>query len=628
MTLSLLLEKILTQAFVEAFPDLNVLSQKDGKKSKIIVTEASSAEFGHFQCNYALQIAKPLKMNPPLIAKYWVEKINELIPSNSEYQGIIEKIEIKGAGFINFYIHPEHLAYRLTKSIQDRSHRFGITKTDNPLKVIIDYSSPNTAKEMHVGHLRSTIIGDSLNRLFRFFGHDVLALNHVGDWGTQFGMLIAYIKSFVDNEKTTASEPLAFEYVLEKKIANATLSDLAQWYKASKKTFDADPEFKKQAQLEVVALQSGEPTSLTTWKEICEISRHAYQHVYKLLDIDPSLTERGESYYDPMLAKTIEKLEKVKLNGQPFVVISEGAKCIFLEGFTNREGEPLPLILQKSDGAYNYSSTDLAALDHRVNEEQGNCLLYVVDAGQSLHFQMIFKAAELAGFYDPKKVRIEHVPFGLVLRNDGKKFKTREGDTERLIDLIQNAIDKAKEILQNRNSDLDPHELQHTAEVLGINAIKYADLSCNRESDYIFSYEKMLKFEGNTAAFIMYAYVRIRSIQRKILQKTNAEDMNNAMEAMFKNEAATLKIIEPSEIALALLLCQFEDVLLKMQDHLNPSRLTEYLYRLAEKFHLFFHQCRVEGSEEQNSRLFLCYAVALVLKQGMELLGLRSLERM
>lgn len=604
MTVSGVLEKICVNAYNDAFSDVldkTGVTSVDAephplKTPKIVITEASSEEFGHFQCNYALQVAKQLKMSPKQVAEKWLDKI-KLQPETNE---ILDTIEIKGPGFINFRVKPNYLAHLLQQNMQDPLKRFGIAKDTKPLKIIIDYSSPNIAKEMHVGHLRTTIIGDCLNRVFRFLGHDVLALNHIGDWGTQFGMLITYLK-------------IVFPDIEHSLPHHVNVSDLVQWYKEAKKRFDEDPEFKKQAQLEVVALQGGEKNSRKIWQHICDISRTAYQQIYTLLEIDPRLTERGESYYDPMLADIVQRLEQKGL-----VTISDGAKCIFLEGFTNREGEPLPLILQKADGGYNYSTTDLAAIYHRAQEEKGDCIFYVVDSGQSLHFQMVFKAAEKAGFYDPKKIRVEHVPFGLVLRSDGKKFKTREGDTERLIDLIQNAILKSADILKSRSPELSNSELQLMSNALGINAIKYADLSCHRESDYTFSYDKMLSFEGNTAAFIMYAYVRILSIQRKI---------NMSVEHLMAQHEKIV-LATPAEMSLGLLLCQFQDVLLKMKQDLLPSRLTEYLYRLADKFHLFFHQCRVEGSPEQNSRLLLCIAVAQVLEQGMKLLGLKPLERM
>jgi len=384
-----------------------------------------------------------------------------------------------------------------------------------------------------------------------------------------------------------------------------------QWYKASKKRFDEEPDFKKQAQEEVVALQSGNKDALRIWEHICTISRKAYQNIYDLLDIH--IVERGESFYNPYLAPLLQDLEQKGL-----LTTSDGARVMILEGFTNREGDPLPLILQKSDGGYNYATTDLAALRHRVQVEKGEWLIYVIDAGQSLHLEMVFAAARKAGYYDPKKVRVDHVDFGFVLNSEGKKFKTRSGETERLIDLLETAIAKAKEKLKEHSPTLTEQELESSARVLGINAVKYADLSNHRISDYVFSYDKMLKFEGNTAAFLLYAYTRIRSIQRKI--KVDISSL------IGQNVAIVLE--DPIEIALGLLVCQFSETLESLAKELVPHRLTDYLYRLAEKFHLFFHHCRVEGSALQESRLLLCEAVAQVLHQGIRLLGLKPLERM
>lgn len=590
MQLASLLQEACNSALKEAFPEQYSAIPTEW----VEVTESTTEAFGHFQFNGAMKLAKMLKLKPNEIA----DKLLEKLRANTRLNEVVDSIEIKGPGFINFTLKASYISDVLNKHLRDE--RFGIPLEDKQ-KIIVDFSSPNTAKEMHVGHLRSTIIGDCLRRFFSFLGHDLLALNHVGDWGTQFGMLITYFQQLFPGNQTLPED--------------ITLANLAAWYKESKKKFDEDPLFKKQSQQAVVALQNHDARSLNTWKKICEISRKAYEHIYQLLEVE--LLERGESFYNDKLSEVIQDLENKNL-----ISLSDGAKCVFLEGFTNREGEPLPLILQKSDGAYNYATTDLAALKHRLEEENAKVILYVVDAGQSLHFQMIFATARKAQYYEPANTRVEHVPFGLVLRPDGKKFKTREGDTEKLIDLIQNAIDKSKEILIKRaeesQDNLGSAELENRAHILGINAIKYADLSCNRMSDYVFSYDKMLKFEGNTAAFIMYAYVRILSIQRKA--KVTIDELIKT------NEKIQLNL--PVEISLGLLLCQFQTVLEAMKKDLMPSRLTDYLYRLAEKFHLFFHHCRVEGVPEQNARLLLIEAVARVLRLGMQILGLKPLEKM
>jgi arginyl-tRNA synthetase len=447
-----------------------------------------------------------------------------------------------------------------------------------------------------VGHLRSTIIGDAIARLFEFLGHEVLRVSHVGDWGTQFGMLITHLKD-------TAPQVLSGE-------ERTDIFTLMQWYKESKKRFDADPEFKKRSQLQVVALQSGDSSALKAWKIICDISRKSYQEIYDLLDV--KLTERGESFYNPQLHSLILDLQEKGL-----ITISDGAKCIFLEGFQNREGEPLPMIVQKSDGGYNYDTTDMAAIRYRIEVEKADRIVYVTDAGQSLHFSMIFKAAEKASYLDPTACRVDHVAFGVVLGPDGKKFKTRSGETERLIDLLQEAVSHAKEILKERLTDISDQELDALSRALGIDAVKYADLSCHRTKDYLFSYERMLKFEGNTAAFLLYAYVRIQGIKRKVGKPI--EDVE---------KRSHISLVHPAEVSLGLHLRQFGEVLDAFSRDLLPNRLCEYLYILAEKFNAFFRDCRVEGSLEEESRLLLCEASALVLKQGLEVLGLRTINRM
>jgi arginyl-tRNA synthetase len=409
-------------------------------------------------------------------------------------------------------------------------------------------------------------------------------------------MLIAYIQLKIPN--LTIDTPLP-----------VSLTELVDWYRAAKQRFDADAAFKQQAQKAVVALQQGDPFSLAVWTQICTISSQAYEEIYRLLSVE--LINRGESFYNPMLSAVVEDCKAAGLLKR-----SEGAQCLFLPGFVNREGEPLPLIIQKSDGGYNYATTDLAALKQRVQIEQADWIIYVTDAGQAQHFDMLFQAAKAIG-YLPESVKVSHVSFGLVLRSDGKKFKTREGDTEKLLDLLMVAIDKAKDVLKSRNPELTGPLLDKTAKALGINAVKYADLSCHRASNYVFNYDKMLQFEGNTAAFLSYAVVRIRSIYRK----ADAE-----WSTLAKTEC--IQLVEPVEFSLALLLCQFEDVLDQTVRELMPHVLTDYLFRLAEKFHRFFHDCRVEGSAYQNSRLLLCGLVERVLCLGFELLGLQTLEKM
>lgn len=585
--MSAVLKDLLKTATLSAYPQL--AKQEDFPFELAIATQE---KFGHYQYNSPMKLAKILGMSPRAIA----EAIVDNLKANPAVNQTIAHVEIAGPGFINITLSPIYLSHVVDSLLKEPY--LGV---DRPLamekqRIIIDFSSPNTAKEMHVGHLRSTIIGDCLARLFEFLGHDVLRLNHIGDWGTAFGMLIAYMKEeapeIIEGKKST------------------DLLNLMNYYKASKARFDADPEFKKRSQREVVELQSDNPHNLKAWQIICDISRKAYQQIYDLLDV--KLVERGESFYNPMLADVVADLEAKGL-----VKLSDGAKCIFMEGFLNRNGDPLPLMIQKADGGYNYDTTDMAAILQRIQQEKADRLIYVTDAGQATHFQQIFKAAEIAGYLDPKKVHVDHVPFGLVLGADGKKFRTRAGETEKLIDLINAAIDHAEKILSERTPDLSTVERKQLAHALGIAAIKYADLSCHRTGDYTFSYERMLRFEGNTAAYLMYSYVRVAGIKRKV---------GVEIDDIIRKEHIYLE--HASEIALGLQLSLFDDTLQQLSLNLLPHQLTDYLYTLAEKFNAFFRDCRVEGSPQQNSRLLLCEAVARTLRQGLEILGIQVVEKM
>jgi len=567
-----------TVAIAKAFPELSAADA---------AADVAISEFGHYQCNSALRLSKLVKQNPRAVAQNIINSLDKTFTS------VCSSVDIAGPGFINITFTAQFLSQQLSQVLNDP--KLGLPRTPRK-KVIVEFSSPNIAKELHVGHLRSTIIGDCLARLFEFFGHDVLRLNHVGDWGTQFGMLITYMQEHAP-KALRGEEPI-------------DLAGLLGMYRASKKRFDDDAVFKKKAQLEVVKLQGGDPVSMKAWKLICDISRKGFQEIYDLLDV--KLVERGESFYNPFLKEVVQELEQKGL-----ITVSDGAKCVFLDEFKNREGEQLPLIVQKSDGGYNYDTTDLAAVRYRIQVDHADRMIYVVDAGQSLHFQMVFAAAEKAGWVDRKKTEVDHVPFGLVLGTDGKKFKTRSGDTEKLIDLLHEAVSEAKRILLERNPEADPVQTDRLAHVLGIGAVKYADLSSHRTKDYTFSYERMLRFDGNTAVFLLYAYVRIHGIKRKIgadMQRVSAEHKIN--------------LEHPSEIALGLHLRRFGELLESVARDLLPNRLADYLYVLAEKFNAFFRDCRVEGSAEEGSRLLLCELTARVLKQGLEILGLETVDRM
>lgn len=563
------------EAIRKAFPELGPHAAE--------VTQTTRNDFGHYQCNSAMKLTKQFGRPPREIAKAIVDQL--------EVGERIEKVEIAGPGFINVTLATRYLS-TCVQRILDEPH-LAVDRVGSGKRVVIDFSSPNIAKEMHVGHLRSTIIGDALARTLEFLGYQVRRINHVGDWGTAFGMLIVYLQE---------TQP-----ALLKGGQEADLSQLVVWYREAKKKFDLDPEFKKRSQLQVVRLQGGDADSLAAWRLICDLSRRGFEEVYERLDIH--LEERGESFYNPMLLPTIRDLEEKGL-----IKVSAGAKCIFMDEFANREGEPLPLIVQKADGGFLYASTDLAAVRHRIDEERADWLIYVTDAGQATHFQMVFRAAELAGYLDRSKVRVDHVPFGLVLGADGKKFRTRSGEVERLIDLLDAAVDHARSILTERNVGFTEEELGCTAEILGIDAIKYADLSSHRLSDYCFSYDRMLSLEGNTAAFLLYSDVRIGGIKRKV-GATPAAD-------------ARIELLHPSEISLGLHLARFGEAIEGVVRDLAPNRMTDYLYGLAERFNLFFRDCRVEGSESQDQRLLLCEAVARTMECGLTLLGLKRVERM
>lgn len=573
---------IFQAAFAKAFPEADIT---------VHLSQATKEAFGHYQCNSAMQLAKPLKMAPRQISEQVVQALNNL---GDPQRALIDKVEIAGPGFMNIWLAPKelnHLCEQMSEQL--------LPAPDKQEKVIVDFSSPNIAKEMHVGHLRSTIIGDSICRLFEKLGHNVLRLNHIGDWGTAFGMLIAYLKQEVGTENLNQN--------------SVSLTDLVGWYKASKKKFDEDEAFKKASQLEVVELQGGNQENVALWKMICAISQKAYQEIYNLLDV--TIIDRGESYYNDDLPGIVKLLED-----KGMVEVSDGAKCVFPAGYENRNGEPLPFMIQKSDGGYNYATTDLAAIRQRAQEEKGDRLIYVTDGGQATHFSMLFDVAKQAGLYDPAKTHCYHVPFGLVLGPDGKKFKTRSGETERLIDLLHTAIDKARDILiarqETQKEPFTEEQIEQLSELLGIDAVKYADLSCNRTNDYVFSYERMLKFEGNTAAFLLYSYVRICGIKRKI---------NNAQALI---ESAAIELVQPAEIQLGLHLCRWHETLLATANELLPNRLCDYLFELAEKFNAFFRDCRVEGSDMQNQRLKLCELTSNVLASGLDILGLKTTERM
>ena len=573
-------EKAFTAAFGESYADTDLM-----------LAASSNPNFGDFQCNAAMSLGKKLGKPPRAIASTIIE--------NLDIADICETPEIAGPGFINLKLKPAYLEAQVRAIAIDT--RLGIEPVKTPQRVAIDFSSPNIAKEMHVGHLRSTIIGDAIGRTLEFIGHDVIRINHIGDWGTQFGMLIAYLREVHPQALTTADA--------------LDLGDLVAFYRQAKQRFDTDETFKETARQEVVKLQAGAEDTRRAWKLLCDQSRREFQVIYDLLDI--KLTERGESFYNPLLPAVIADLTELGL-----LVESDGAKCVFVEGFTNFEGEPLPLIVQKTDGGYNYATTDLAAIRYRIQQDNAKRLIYVTDSGQSNHFAQVFAVARKANWI-PEDVEIVHIPFGLVLGEGGKKLKTRSGETVRLQDLLDEAIVRTRQDLEDRLKAEERHETEefiaNVSQTVGLSAVKYADLSQNRASNYIFSYDKMLALQGNTAPYMLYAYVRVQGIRRK-------------GEIDFDNLDAGAKVILQSdaELVLAKHLLQLNEVINAVGGDLLPNRICQYLFELSQKFNQFFEQCPVLKAEEplRTSRLILCDLTARTLKLGLELLGIQVLERM
>lgn len=578
------LQSIVSDALVEAFGE-------GLRDTDPLVVQASNSKFGDYQSNVALSLTKILKKNPREIAQAVIDHL--------AVDEICEIPSIAGPGFINFTLKSSYLA-RLLKELQG-SDRLGIDPVENPQKVIVDFSSPNIAKEMHVGHLRSTIIGDSIARILEFRGQDVLRLNHVGDWGTQFGMLITYLKEVYPDALTQADA--------------LDIGDLVGFYKKAKIRFDEDEAFKEASRQQVVKLQSGDGESQQAWQLLCEQSRREFQKIYDVLDIQ--LTERGESFYNPYLADVITALADGGLLEK-----DAGAQCVFLEGFKNKEGDRLPLIVQKSDGGFNYATTDLAAIRYRIKEDQAQRIVYVTDSGQAGHFAQVFQVAERAAFI-PDDVAVVHVPFGLVQGEDGKKLKTRAGDTIKLKDLLDEAVLRSRVDLEKRLAADDrqesPEFIDHAARVIGIGAVKYADLSQNRTSNYIFSFDKMLALQGNTAPYMLYAYVRVQGISRQ-----------GDIDLTSLPTDTPILLTEPAELALTKHILQLSEVLISVEQDLMPNRLCEYLYDLSRKFNQFYEACPILKAEGDRriSRLILADTTARTLQLGLSLLGIEVLDRM
>ena len=593
----------LRAAMERAFPEAAQLASAAGHPLDPQLAPASKPEFGDFQANGALPLAKPLGQPPRAIAQAIVAQL----ASEPAFAQLCLEPVIAGPGFINLTLRPERLAAEVGARLADP--RLGVPARANQGAgqgvsagpVIVDFSSPNIAKEMHVGHLRSTIIGDCLARVLEFRGHPVLRLNHVGDWGTQFGMLITHLKQ-------VAPEALEHPDAVD-------LGDLVTFYRQAKARFDADEAFQATAREEVVKLQGGDPVSLKAWGLLCEQSRREFQQIYDRLDIH--LVERGESFYNPYLQKVVDDLSAATL-----LVTDDGARCVFLEGMSGKDGKPLPLIVQKRDGGFNYASTDLAAIRYRFSQagDGASRVIYVTDAGQASHFAGVFQVARRAGWI-PQGTSVEHVPFGLVQGDDGKKLKTRSGDTVRLKDLLDGAVQRAEADLRLRLAEEGRTEdgafIQHVAHTVGLAAVKYADLSTNRITNYQFSFDRMLALTGNTAPYLLYAVVRIAGIARK------GGDLEAAA-------AAHLTFTEAQEWALVRELLKLDAVIAEVEEELLPNRLCSYLFELSQVFNRFYDQVPVLKAEEpaRSSRLALCRLTTGTLKLGLGLLGIPTLERM
>jgi len=545
-----------------------------------VVAPAGRPEFGDYQANGVMGAAKVRKMNPRALA--------EQVITHLDLAGIASKVEIAGPGFINITLAPEYLAALATEALADE--RLAVPQIAAQ-RVVIDYSGPNLAKEMHVGHLRSTIIGDALARVLRFLGHTVIAQNHVGDWGTQFGMLTAYL---IEAEQG----------------GDVALSDLEDFYRRAKQRFDEDAAFADTAREYVVKLQGGDAQVNALWRKFLDISLHHCEAVYERLGVALTRDDvRGESFYNDDLPVVVADLQEKGL-----AVESEGAQVVFLDEFRNKDGEAQAYIVRKQDGGYLYATSDLAAIRYRIGTLHADRILYVVDARQALHFQQLFTLSRKAGFVSDA-TKLEHVGFGVMLGDDGKPFKTRSGTTVKLVDLLQEAEERAFALVSEKNADMPESERKTISQAVGIGAVKYADLSKNRSSDYMFSWDTMLSFEGNTAPYLQYAYTRIQSVFRKV---------DNW------DEAAPIVLNESAERTLALELARFADALNAVSRETAPHFLCGYLYDLATQFMRFYEACPVLKSEGavRDSRLRLCQLTARTLQTGLGLLGIQTLEVM
>jgi arginyl-tRNA synthetase len=543
------------------------------------------SQHADFQANGALALAKRLGRNPRDVAADVV--------AAADLEGVAE-VEIAGPGFLNLTLADGWLGELATEVVGDE--RLGVAPTADPDVVVVDYSAPNAAKEMHVGHLRSTIIGDAVVRLLEWRGHQVIRQNHIGEWGTPFGMLVEHLLDIGEDEA----------------VNELSVGDLDAFYKAARAKFESDEAFQERSRQRVVALQGGDEQTLRLWELLIEESKRYFLTVYDRLDVRLDDGDyAGESLYNDQLEATAAELERLGL-----LVEDKGAKCVFPQGFRNRAGDPMPMIVVKRDGGFNYDTTDLAALRYRTHDLKATRLLYVVGVPQQMHFQMLFEVGREAGWLGDG-VRAEHVAFGSVLGPDGKIFRTRAGGTVKLVELLDEAVERAGLEVAERNPDLPADEAAVVARAVGIGAVKYADLSTDRLKDYVFDYERMLAFDGNTGPYLQYAHTRTQSIFRK--GGTTQDQW-----------VGPVVVAEPAEHQLVIELLSFADLLADVEQNLEFHRLCTYLYGVATAFTTFYDRCPVLKAEGdvRASRLALCHLTARTLAVGMSLLGIRSPDRM
>lgn len=553
--------------------------------TEAVVKQAGRPEFGQYQANGAMAAAKKMNIRPRQFAEQVVSKL--------QLDGVAERVEIAGPGFINIHLLPTFLSTQLMQLVGDS--RFGVDSVQAQT-IVVDYSAPNLAKEMHIGHLRSTTIGDSLVRILEFLGHRVVRANHMGDWGSQFGRLLAYMDQLSEDAQSLT----------------AKLSDLETFYQAATKLYDEEPEFADRSRKFVVKLQGGDVKCRKLWQRFVDESIHHCQNIYNDLNITLTPADvKGESFYSDQVTAVVEELAAKGL-----LTLSDGAKCVFLDEFKGKGGKPLPAIVQNSSGAYPYISTDLAAVKYRTQTIAAARALYFIDARQSLHLQQLFAISKAVGYLTDQH-DFRHLPFGTIMGEDGKPFKTRSGGVVKLAAVLKEAKARAHRLVSEKNPGLDQDERERIAQVVGIGAVKYAELSKNRSSDYIFNWDAMLSFDGNTAPYLQYAYTRIRSIFRR-------EGIDTT------TLAGSILIDETAEQKLAIKLLQFGECIEAVVQECLPNLLCNYLYELAGLFMSFYETCPVLKADEavKSSRLLLCNISAEMLKKGLDLLGIETVEKM